>query len=142
MRSDVFETARFLPGFRKTPLSGSVLEKKKRCLQGGRRKAPCFICGGGGGGGGGGGISFMTVFAGVHFLHQPGANHAPRPSVTHYLHTLNININNIIIIIVIIIIIIIITIIIVFNSNKLFLLKLTLSKLKCYYDFIIFFNWI
>ena len=37
-------------------------------------------------------ISFITVFAGVLFLHQPGANHAPRASVTrvnHSLHTLS-----------------------------------------------------
>ena len=37
-------------------------------------------------------ISFITVFAGVLFVHQPGANHAPRASVTqvnHSVHTLN-----------------------------------------------------
>ena len=36
-------------------------------------------------------ISFITVFAGVLFVHQPGANHAPRASVTqvnHSVHTL------------------------------------------------------
>ena len=27
-------------------------------------------------------ISFITVFAGVLFVYQPGANHAPRASVT------------------------------------------------------------
>ena len=38
-------------------------------------------------------ISFITVFAGVLFVHQPGANHAPRASVTpvnHSVHTLSI----------------------------------------------------
>ena len=37
-------------------------------------------------------ISFMTVFAGAFFVHQPGANHAPRASVTqvnHSVHTLS-----------------------------------------------------
>ena len=37
-------------------------------------------------------ISLITVFAGVLFVHQPGANHAPRASVTqvnHSVHTLN-----------------------------------------------------
>ena len=37
-------------------------------------------------------ISFITVFAGVLFVHQPGANHAPRASVTqvnHSVHTLS-----------------------------------------------------
>ena len=36
--------------------------------------------------------SIITVFAGVLFVHQPGANHAPRASVTqvnHSLHTLS-----------------------------------------------------
>ena len=33
-------------------------------------------------------ISFITVFAGVLFVHQPGANHAPRASVTQ-VHTLS-----------------------------------------------------
>ena len=36
-------------------------------------------------------ISIITVFAGVLFVHQPGANHAPRASVTqvnHSVHTL------------------------------------------------------
>ena len=28
-------------------------------------------------------VSVITVFAGVHFVHQPGANHAPGASVTH-----------------------------------------------------------
>ena len=34
----------------------------------------------------------MTVFAGVLFVHQPGANHTPRASVTqvnHSVHTLS-----------------------------------------------------
>ena len=38
-------------------------------------------------------ISFITVFAGVLFVHQPGTNHAPRASVTqvnHSVHTLSI----------------------------------------------------
>ena len=37
-------------------------------------------------------ISIITVFAGVLFAHQPGANHAPRASVTqvnHSVHTLS-----------------------------------------------------
>ena len=37
-------------------------------------------------------ISFITVFAGVLFVHQPGANHPPRASVTqvnHSVHTLS-----------------------------------------------------
>ena len=37
-------------------------------------------------------ISFITVFTGVLFVHQPGANHAPRASVTqvnHSVHTLS-----------------------------------------------------
>ena len=37
-------------------------------------------------------ISIITVFAAVLFVHQPGANHAPRASVTrvkHSLHTLS-----------------------------------------------------
>ena len=36
--------------------------------------------------------AFVTVFAGVLFVHQPGANHAPRASVTqvnHSVHTLS-----------------------------------------------------
>ena len=36
-------------------------------------------------------ISIITVFAGVLFVHQPGANHAPKASVTqvnHSVHTL------------------------------------------------------
>ena len=60
-------------------------------------------------------ISFITVFAGVLFVHQPGANHAPRASVTqvnHSVHTLSTFLRiradpSIIIVIVIIIIIII-----------------------------------
>ena len=32
-------------------------------------------------------ISFITVFAGVLFVHQPGANHAPRASVTQVNHS-------------------------------------------------------
>ena len=37
-------------------------------------------------------ISFITVFSAVLFVHQPGANHAPRVSVTqvnHSVHTLS-----------------------------------------------------
>ena len=37
-------------------------------------------------------VSIITVFAGVLFAHQPGANHAPRASVTqinHSVHTLS-----------------------------------------------------
>ena len=37
-------------------------------------------------------ISFITVFSGVLFVHQPGANHAPKASVTqvnHSVHTLS-----------------------------------------------------
>ena len=37
-------------------------------------------------------IFFITVFAGVLFVHQPGANHAPSSSVTqvnHSVHTLS-----------------------------------------------------
>ena len=37
-------------------------------------------------------LSFITVFASVLFVHQPGANHAPRASVTrvnHSVHTLS-----------------------------------------------------
>ena len=37
-------------------------------------------------------FSFITVFAGVLFVHQPSANHAPRVSVTqvnHSVHTLS-----------------------------------------------------
>ena len=37
-------------------------------------------------------ISIITVFAGVLFAYQPGANHAPRASVTqvnHSVHTLS-----------------------------------------------------
>ena len=36
-------------------------------------------------------VSIITVFAGVLFVHQPGANHAPRASVAqvnHSVHTL------------------------------------------------------
>ena len=37
-------------------------------------------------------VSIITVFAGVLFVHQPGANYAPRASVTqvnHSVHTLS-----------------------------------------------------
>ena len=37
-------------------------------------------------------VSIIRVFAGVLFVHQPGANHAPRASVTqvnHSVHTLS-----------------------------------------------------
>ena len=37
-------------------------------------------------------ISFITVFSAVLFVHQPGANHAPRVSVTqvnHSVHTMS-----------------------------------------------------
>ena len=37
-------------------------------------------------------VCIITVFAGVFFVHQPGANHAPRASVTqvnHSVHTLS-----------------------------------------------------
>ena len=34
-------------------------------------------------------ISFITVFAGVLFLHQPGTNHAPRASVTRVNHSVH-----------------------------------------------------
>ena len=37
-------------------------------------------------------VSIITVFAGVLFVHQPGANHAPRASVTQVnrsVHTLS-----------------------------------------------------
>ena len=37
-------------------------------------------------------VSIITVFAGVLFVHQPGANHAPRASITqvnHSVHTLS-----------------------------------------------------
>ena len=37
-------------------------------------------------------VSIITVFAGVLFVHQPGANHVPRASVTqvnHSVHTLS-----------------------------------------------------
>ena len=37
-------------------------------------------------------VSIITVFAGVLFVHQPGANHAPRASATqvnHSVHTLS-----------------------------------------------------
>ena len=40
-------------------------------------------------------ISFITVFAGVLFVHQQGANHASRASVTpvnHSVHTLSASI--------------------------------------------------
>ena len=32
-------------------------------------------------------ISFIKVFAGVLFVHQPGANHAPKASVTQVNHS-------------------------------------------------------
>ena len=32
-------------------------------------------------------VSIITVFAGVLFVHQPGANHAPRASVTQVNHS-------------------------------------------------------
>ena len=32
-------------------------------------------------------VSIITVFAGVLFVHQPGANHAPRASVTQINHS-------------------------------------------------------
>ena len=57
-------------------------------------------------------ISFITVFAGVLFVHQPGANHAPRASVTQ-VRTLSTFLRSYIIIIIIINIIIIIVIIII-----------------------------
>ena len=37
-------------------------------------------------------VSIITVFAGVLFVHRPGANHVPRASVTqvnHSVHTLS-----------------------------------------------------
>ena len=37
-------------------------------------------------------LGHLSVFAGVLFVHQPGANHAPRASVTqvnHSVHTLS-----------------------------------------------------
>ena len=34
-------------------------------------------------------VSFVTVFAGVLFVHQPGANHAPGASVTQVNHTVH-----------------------------------------------------
>ena len=34
-------------------------------------------------------ISFITVFAGVVFVCQPGANHAPRASVTQVNHSVH-----------------------------------------------------
>ena len=34
-------------------------------------------------------ISSITVFAGVRFVHQPGANHAPRASVTQVNHSVD-----------------------------------------------------
>ena len=55
-------------------------------------------------------ISIITVFAGVLFVDQPGANHASRASVTqvnHSVHTLRTFL--IIIIVIIIMIIMIIT---------------------------------
>ena len=67
-------------------------------------------------------ISPVTVFAGVLFGHQPGANHAPRASVTqvnHSVHTLNtflrIRTDPSIIIVIIIIIIIIIKYSVIIN---------------------------
>ena len=47
-------------------------------------------------------VSIITVFAGVLFAHQPGANHAPKASVTQVNHS----VHTVIIIIIIIIIII------------------------------------
>ena len=37
-------------------------------------------------------VSIIRVFAGVHFVHQPGVDHAPRASATqvnHSVHTLS-----------------------------------------------------
>ena len=34
-------------------------------------------------------ISFITVLAGVLFVRQPGANHAPRASVTQVNHSVH-----------------------------------------------------
>ena len=34
-------------------------------------------------------VSFITVFAGVLFVRQPGANHAPRASVTQVNHSVH-----------------------------------------------------
>ena len=34
-------------------------------------------------------ISVITVFAGVLFVHQPGANHAPRALVTQFNHSVH-----------------------------------------------------
>ena len=61
-------------------------------------------------------ISFITVCAGVLFVHQPGANHAPRASVNHVnhsVHTLSTFLSFFIIIIIIIIIVVTIIIIII-----------------------------
>ena len=49
-------------------------------------------------------FSIITVFAGALFVHQPGANHAPRASVTqvnHSVYTLSTFLRIIIIIIII-----------------------------------------
>ena len=35
-------------------------------------------------------VSTITVFAGVLFVHQPGANHAPGASVTQVNHSVQI----------------------------------------------------
>ena len=71
-------------------------------------------------------ISFITVFSSVLFVHQPGANHAPRASVTqvnHSVHTLSTFLRiradpSMQIIIIIIIIIISIIIIITVNVSN------------------------
>ena len=37
-------------------------------------------------------VSIIRVFAGIHFVHQPGVDHAPRASATpvnHSVHTLS-----------------------------------------------------
>ena len=34
-------------------------------------------------------ISFIKVFDGVLFVHQPGANHAPKASVTQVNHSVH-----------------------------------------------------
>ena len=34
-------------------------------------------------------IPFIKVFAGVLFVHQPGANHAPKASVTQVNHSVH-----------------------------------------------------
>ena len=48
-------------------------------------------------------VSFVTVFASVLFVHQPGANHAPGASVTQVNHSVRTLSTFIIIIIIIII---------------------------------------